>query len=1065
MSLLASALLLSVIQGDDMRLLRFPTIHGDQVVFTYAGDLWTSTTSGGVARRLTSHPGSEQNAKFSPDGSQLAFTASYDGNPDVYVMPSEGGEPKRLTYSPEPDSVVGWSPDGKVLYKSPEGSLGGFTARLWIVPSGGGLPQPTHILEMDQGSMSPDGTKLAYNRAGSHQFNWRRYRGGTQGRISFWDFTNNSYSEIPSGRENSWLPMWVGDMVYYLSDKVDGTVNIYSYDTKSKQVKQLTSFKDADIKWPNTDGKKIIFERDGDLWTYTIATGKVDQLAPKVIGDKVAARPRLVALGNQISDISLSPSGARVAVEARGFLFSVPAKSGETRMLVDWSASRERNPIWSPDGQTIAYLSDKTGEYEIYTVPQRGGEPKQLTKNGAFKITGIQWSPDGKSISFDTVQNDLMILDVATQKTAKVFTGRYNGARQYDWSPDSAYIAYVDAGTNLTGALFIYDVKSGKTTQITEGYYRDDAVTWDLNGKYLYLISSRTFNHVQGAFEDIMQMENPQRIYVLPLTKELSNPLTPPSDEEPEKSAPKEAKPAEGAKGVTVKIDFEGLAGRALALPMPSGTYAGIVGLDGGVLYITDGKIGSYDLDQRQQQDITVEPVLAGPAAIAFNPNRTKMAYFARGVLGIVDIRPGIKVGDGRVNTSGVEAIIDPRQEWNQIYWEAWRYERDRFYDPNYTGVDWNQVGKHYALYLPFVANRADLNYILGLMVGEFGTSHSYVGGGDMGPMPAPVPIGALGADLAKSGEYVKIQHIYVGNGFEEQNRGPLTMPGLNVKEGDYLLAIDGHPVRSNANPDQFLINKVGKNVVLTINSQPSTTGSRNIVVRPIGSDQDLRYIDWVEGNRKKVAELSGGKIGYLHLPNTSEEGIVEFVRGFYSQSDKEAMVIDERFNGGGYIPTFFVEKLARKYISAFRQRNGADVGFPVQALDGPKVMLINQYAGSGGDMLPWLFKEMGIGPLIGKRTWGGLVGITGNANLVDGGGVTAPEFGLYDVKTGKWIAENNGIDPDIDVDARPDLLAQGKDPQLEKAVDWLLSELKKSPKQQWKRPDFPVNVKKGGGG
>lgn len=1064
MSLLASALVLTLLQGDDMRLLRFPAIHGDQVVFTYAGDLWTCTDSGGIARRLTSHPGSEQNAKFSPDGTQIAFTASYDGNPDVYVMPSDGGEPKRLTYSPEPDVVLGWTPGNKVLYKSADGSLGGFTARLWMVPSTGGLPEPSQILEVDQGSMSPDGTKFAYNRAGSHQFNWRRYRGGTQGRISFWDFTNNSYSEIPSGRENSWMPMWVGETVYYISDKQEGTVNIYSYDTKTKQTKQLTHFDDADIKWPSTDGKKIIFERDGDLWTYTIADGKVQQIVPKVLGDKIAARPRLVSLGNQIADISLSPSGARVAVEARGFLFSVPAKNGETRQLVSAPASRERNPIWSPDGQTIAFLSDKTGEYEIYTVPQRGGEAKQLTSGGKYRITNIQWSPDGKSISFTTVGNDLMVLDVATGEAKKVFTAQYTAPNNYDWSPDSAYIAYIDVGKNLTGAMYIYDVKSGKTTQVTEGYYRDDAVTWDLNGKYLYLLSARTFNHVQGAFEDAMQMENPQRIYVLPLTKDLTNPLTPPSDEEPDKSA-KPEKPAEGDKGPTVKIDFDGLAGRALALPMPADSYSGIIGLDGGVLYINDGKLASYDLDQRQQADITPEPILVGPSALSLNAKRTKMAYYSRGVLGVVDLRPGIKLGDGRVGTSGVEAIIDPRQEWRQIYWEAWRYERDRFYDPNYTGVNWNEVGKHYEKYLPYVANRADLNYILGLMIGEFGTSHSYVGGGDMGPMPAPVPIGALGCDFAPAGNYIKFSHIYAGNGFEEQNRGPLTMPGLNVSAGDYLLAIDDHSVRSNTNPSEFLVNKVGKNVELTVNSKPSLEGSRKIVIRPIASDQDLRYIDWVEDNRKKVAQLSGGKIGYLHLPNTSEEGIIEFVRGFYSQGDKEAVVVDERFNGGGYIPTFFVEKLARKYISAFRQRNGADVGFPTNVLQGPKVMLINQYAGSGGDMLPWLFREMGIGPLIGKRTWGGLVGITGNANLVDGGGVTAPEFGLYDIKTGKWIAENNGIDPDIDVDARPDLLAQGKDPQLEKAVDWLLAELKKRPNQQWKRPDFPVNVKKGGGG
>lgn len=1048
-------------------MMRYPAIYGDQVVFTYAGDLWTATTAGGMARRMTSHPGNEQFAKFSPNGKQIAFTASYDGNADVYVIPAEGGEPVRLTYSPASELVLGWTPDNKVLYKSNESSFGPFTARLWMISAAGGPPIPTQILEVGQGSLHADGNRFAYNRSTSHEFNWRRYRGGTQGRISFWNFKDGSYSEMPSGRENSWLPMWVGDVVYYISDKNLGTVNLFSYDPATKQGKQLTQFRDADIRWPNTDGKTIVFERGGDLWTYTIGTGTTKRVDPQVVGDKLSARQRLVSLGNQIADIALSPSGARIAVEARGSLFSVPAKNGETRVLApdpDW---REKSPIWSPDGQTIAFLSDKSGDYEIYSVPQRGGTVQKLTSHGAPAITSILWSPDGKSISFTTQANTLMILDVATKKVTKVFQGTFNNANAYDWSPDSQWIAYVDAGDNLSGAIFVYNVKSGKTTPVTDGYYQDAAVAWDLNGKYLYFVSNRTFNHVQGAFEDTMQMERTQRVYVLPLTKDLTNPLTPASDEEPEKAP--EAKPAAAPqapaapKGLEVKIDFEGLAGRALALPMPAGNYPVILGKDNGVLYVSEGKLSQFSFADRTPTDITVEPALTGPGAWSFNPNRTKLAYFARGILGVVDVRPGIRIGDGRVNVSGVEAIIDPRKEWRQIYWESWRHLRDRFYDPQYTGVDWNAVGKTYEKLVPFVANRSDLNYVLGLMIGELGTSHAYVGGGDTGGAP-PVPIGSLAADYGVKGNNLTFAKIYVGNGFEEENRGPLTMPGLNIQEGDYLLQIDGNPITSKSNPSEYLVNKVGKTVEIVVNSTPSMTGARKLVVRPIGQDSQIRYIDWVEANRRLVSKLSNGKIGYIHVPDTQEEGIVEFIRGYYTQSNKEAMIIDERFNGGGYIPTMFIEKLARRVQTALRQRNGGDIGFPTQVTEGPKVMLINEYAGSGGDLLPWFFKESGLGPLIGKRTWGGLVGISGSANLVDGGFLTAPEFGLYDVKTGKWIAENAGVEPDIEVDARPDLIAQGKDPQLERAIDWLLAELKKSPRKGFQRPDFPKTGGQGGG-
>lgn len=1055
-------------QAEEMRLLRAPDIYGNQIVFTYAGDLWTCTTDGGIARRLTSHPGTENWAKFSPDGKWIAFVGTYSGNADIYVMPSEGGEPKRLTFDPEPEVPIGWTPDGKVMYVTQAGSIGGFTRRLWTVDAGGGLPQGTKVFEIDQGSMSPDGGTLAYHRFASHNFNWRRYRGGSQGKISFFDLRNNAYSEIPSGRENSWFPMWIGDGVFFISDKNQGTVNLYRYDTKSKRVAQVTKFDDADIKNPGFDDKSIVFERNGYLSVFDVATGSVKTVMPKVLSDKVQARETMRQLGDQITGFSLSPSGNRIFVEARGELFSVPAKNGDTRNVTETTRYREQMPTWSPDGKTIAYLSDETGEKQIYLMPQRGGERTKLSTPANHRIRMFSFSPDGKTISYLTEENDLVLLDVAGGKTTVVHRGRYGSIGGFDWSPDSNWIAFIDTLDNLQQATFLYEVKTGKTHQVTDGMYNDSAVAFDLNGKYLYIVSERTFIPQMGSFEFQMQMAPGQRVYLIPLTKDLTNPLTPPSDEEPE-AAPKPAAPPAGGdqpkpeqpkpeEKPAIKIDLGDMTHRAIPLPWPPGQYGGLVGLRDAVLTFSGGKLMQFSLQSRQSADI-----IEGARMVDFNPARTKIAYMVGNVLGISDLRPGIQPPAGRVDTSGVTALVNPKHEWEQIFWEAWRYMRDRFYDPNFAGVDWNAVGKRYAQFLPHVAHRQDLNYVLGLMIGELGTGHAYVGGGDNGPLgTAPQPqVGSLGVDFEGTTN-VRFGKIYRGYVHVDGQRGPLAEPGLNIKEGDYLLEIDGKPVGGNIHPSERLIGKAGRLVTLTVNDKPSKEGSRKVQVRTIASDQDLRYIDWVEENRRKVDKASNGQIGYMHVPNTSMEGVIGFIRGFYSQSDKKAWIIDERFNGGGMIPTFFIEKLARRSGTAFRQRNGGDIRFPAQALDGPKAMLINGYAGSGGDMLPWLFREAKLGPLIGKRTWGGLVGITGSAPLVDGGFFTAPEFGIYDLATGKWIAENTGVDPDIDIDARPDLIAKGEDPQLEKAIQYLMDQLSKT-KRDWKQPTaFPKTT--GGG-
>lgn len=1046
----------------EMRLMRYPAVHGDTVVFTYASDLWVCDKKGGYARRLTTSTGQEVRARISPDGEWVAFTGQYDGNSDVYVIPIDGGEPKRLTYEPDADNVLGWTPDGKVMYASTYGQFTNRQQRLWMVDPKGGMPIHTVVDEIFDGTMAADGKTLYYQRAVSSTFNWRRYRGGTQGRVSIYNLATNAYSELPSGREQSYNPMIVGNTVYYISDKTQGTLNLYKADVNTKKSTQLTNFSDADIKWPNTDGKTIVYERDGYLYTYDIASGKVDRMNPLVKSDNISARPYMRKLADQVQGLALSPSGVRAVIEARGDIFSVPATAGDTRNITNSTESRERFPEWSPDGKSIAYVSDATGDFEVYIQPQMGGNPTQLTSQ-KLPITSLSWSPDSKMISFSTSGSELYTLEVATKKLTKVYRAA-EGVSSYDWSPDSKWIAYIDQGPNNFGFVNLYEVATGKSTVITNGMYDDSAVSFDMNGKYLYLISSRSFSPTFGQYEFSLKVENAQRLYVIPLAKDTPDPLIAAGEEEPEQGAAGGPPPGGGRPGgppaggpAAVKIDFDGLAERTMPLPMGPGTYFFALGANNGVFYYTNGALSLFSFNNRQSV-----PIMQGIGpSFAFNANRTKMAYLAGGSIGIVPVQPGVQPGQGRVDLSAVETIINPRDEWKQIYWEAWRFERDNFYDPDMRGLDWKAIGDRYAKYLPYVAHRNDLNYVLGLLLGELGTGHSYVSGGDLGPQPAPVSTGQIGADLEPAGDKVRIKKIYKGSNYDESRRGPLTDPGVEVKEGDYLLEIDGKPVTSSMDPNSLLVGKANRLVVLTVNSSPSMVGSHKIHVRTVGSEGNLRYNDWVEANRAYVTKMSGGRIGYMHIPDTQTAGAIEFIRGYYSQTDKDAVIVDERWNGGGYIQPWFVDTLARKIKAGIQSRNGLRDNSDAVAIEGPKALLINQYAGSGGDFFPWMFRQAKLGPLIGKRTWGGLVGIGAGAPLVDGGSVTAPSFSIYDRSTNEIIAENRGIDPDIDVDLRPDLVAQGKDPQLDKALEVLMEQVRKLPAKP-KRERIPQVGKDG---
>lgn len=1034
---------------DEIRLIRYPDIHGDKVAFVYASDIWVAGRQGGLARRLTSHRGMESNPKFSPDGKWIAFNGQYDGSNDIYVIPSDGGEPRRLTFEPGGETMKDWTPDGKkIAYVTNTG----FTNRMpqmWLVPVEGGQPQKTNLQETYDLSFSPDGKKLAFTRANSHLFNWRRYRGGTQGRIAFWDFDNATYSEIPTGREQNYFPMWVGDKVYFISDKNQTTLNLYVYETGSKKVTQLTKFSDGDIRWPSTDGKTIVFERNLRLHTYDLATGEMKTLDPRVTGDNLAMRPRFVSVENDIESIALSPSGKRLAVVARGDVFSLPASSGSTRNQTESSGSRESLVEWTPDGQFMLYLSDKSGEDRLVKQPQMGGKEEVIPIPASHKITGFNHAPKGDLIAYTTTDFSLWVFDPATGQSTKVVTDQYQRPG-IEWSPDGKWLAYLRTQPNLVTAICLYDVTAKKEHKVTAGMFGDSSVSFDLSGKYLYYVSGRTYGVNFSATDGPgLHQEDISRVYMMTLAKDTPNPLEAEEDEEPVKSSgesgsAEQAKPAEG-----MKVDIEGMEARTLTLPYPPGAY-GVIGLRDSVIVASrTGETTIFSLKSRRPA-----PFVPATGAFSLNADRTKAAIQTQSGLSIVDVRPGVDPNSGRVNTGGLGMMVDPRAEFRQMFWDVWRFQRDQFYQENMMGLDWKAIGDKYAAMLPFVGDRSDLDYIFGQLIGELGTGHAYVTPGPAGSDPMNRSGALLGADYIVVGDKIQFKKIYRGVSYDPATTGPLGALGVDVKDGEYLLAIDGKPVTAKTGVTEHLLGKAGQRVTLTVNSSPSMTGSREITVRPTSSETSLRYHTWVEERRQMVDQLSGGRIGYMHVPDTNFQGILMFMRGWVSQYGKEAWVIDERYNGGGFIPTFFIEYLSRTVTNTFAPRHGNDVGLPT-ALEGPKAMLINEYAGSGGDLFPYLFKKAGLGPLIGTRTWGGLVGIQGSHGLMGGGAVTSPGFGLYDPHTGKWIAENTGVDPDIAVDDRPDWAAQGKDAQLEKAVEYLMKELAK-PRPQHKKPGLP---------
>lgn len=1077
----------------EVRLMRQPDIAAGRVVFVYAGDLWTVPVAGGTATPLTTHPGVESAPSFSPDGQWIAFSGQYDGNLDVFVVPAAGGVPRRLTCHPGPDQVTGWSPDGKyVLFSSPRFSYSRFL-QMYKIAVEGGFPEQLPLPMASNGSFSPDGRHYAYTSMGDPYTTWRRYRGGRMPVIWIYNSQDHSVKKVPQANSNDNYPQWSGDEIIFLSDR-DRVMNLYAYQGGTAKIRSLTRFAGADIKSYGTDGKRIVFEREGYLHVMENLGSEGKRIRVDIPAELLNTRPRFVNAAPRITNWNISPTGKRLVFEARGEILTVPADKGDIRNLSRTPAAMERDPSWSPDGRWIAYFGEHQDEYVLKLADQKGeSEPQIITLPDPGYYSDIRWSPDSKKLTFKDNRLNLFWLDLEKKTPVLVDTNTYfnfYNELNVSWSPDSLWFTYDKLMPNYHRSVFLYSLETGKATALTDGMSDAYTPAFDRNGKYIYFLASTNISFRTAWLDMTSILSNPTAsLYAVVLSTEEGSPFKPESDEETtkdekpaeskdkegdkdkaakpaEQSAaaakpaaaseekPKEEKPKDGVK--PIRVDLENIVNRIVAFPVPAGNYLALfAGGEGKIFFLEanpaspGGNLHRYDLAKRKD-----ETILNGINAVVISADGKKLGYSQNRSYFIADAEGMPKPGDGRVRTDTMDVWSEPAAEWRQMLREAWRINREWFYDPGMHGQDWPAIWKQYEAYLPHVAHRNDLNYIIGQMIGELAVGHAYVFGGET-PEINTVPGGLLGADYEQANGLYRIKKIYQGENWNPGLRSPLTEPGINAKTGDYILEVEGRPVKASDNIYSYFLKTAGRQIRLKLNNQPSPEGAREVTVVPVPDETALRYREWLEGNRKRVAERSKGKVGYMFLPDTAGGGFTNFNRYFFPQIDKEGMVVDERFNGGGLIADYFVENLNRPLTTWWLHRYGKNISSPFASIYGPKCLLINEYAGSGGDAFPYLFQQAGIGKMVGKRTWGGLVGITGYPPLMDGGSVTSPSISIVS-KDGKFVVENAGVSPDVEVDITPADYIAGRDPQLEKAIDIVMEELKAKPVPVFKHEPFP---------
>jgi len=1079
---------LSLVAADSKTplLLQQPTLSETRIVFVFAGDLWSMPRAGGDAHRLTTSPGLESNPAFSPDGSMIAFTGEYDGNVDVFVIPAAGGIPKRLTWHPAPDTVHGWTPDGKrILFASNRESYASFR-ELYTVDLNGGFPEKLPIPAGFEASYSQDGSQLAYVPLGRAFHAWKHYRGGRATPVWLAKLSDSSTEKLPRTDSNDFNPMWVGTKVYFLSDR-SGAVTLFSYDTRSKQVKEEIKNTGFDMKSAGAGPGAIVYEQFGSLNLFDLKSGKSNPVPVTLSGDLVEVRDRLMNVSSRLRNAHLSPNAVRAVFEARGEILTVPAEKGDPRNLTNTPGVMERDPSWSPDGKTIAYFSDESGEYALHLAPQTGtGEITKIPLQPGF-YRGTLWSPDSKKISFVDSHMQIWYVDVESRKVIQADKERYynlGGDFVPTWSPDSKWLTYAKRLKNYMYAVHVYSLADGKAYQVTDGMSDARYPVFDKDGKYLYFAASTDSG--PSLQPDVGSFARPStnNLYLVVLSKTEPSPFAPESDEEkpPDETKPAAPKPnptaPPAAKTPEVKIDLDNIGQRILSIPMPSRRYVALQTGKAGILFAVEAPaavsgapfgltVHRFDLKTRR-----ADIALSGISNFEVARNGEKMILQQGGNWFIRNLPPappagagpapgptggggGGGAGGGQLQTANIEVKVSPAAEWKQMYHEAWRVERDFFYDPGFHGLDLKAAEKLYEPFLGSIGSRADLNYLFAEMLGNMVVGHLSVGGGEQAEVRR-VQTGLLGCDFKIENGRYRFARVFNGENWNPGMSAPLTQPGVNVVAGEYLLAVNGRDLGAGDNVYSFFEGRSGRQTRLRVGPDPSGAGAREVTVVPIGSDSRLRNLAWIEGNRRKVEQMTNGRVAYIYLPDTSSGGYTNFNRYFYAQTRAEAAIVDERFNAGGNLATDVIEFLSRRLLSSVATRDGDDEIQPQGLIAGPKVMLINENAGSGGDAMPWYFRRAGVGKLIGKRTWGGLIGRAGAPSLMDGGVVTAPSSGVWDPVESRWIAENVGILPDIEVEQDPAMIRQGHDPQLEKAVEVIMAELSKSPAKPLQRPPFP---------
>lgn len=1083
--------------AEEGRLMRFPDINKDKITFSYGGDLWIVPTSGGLARKLTNSDGLEIFPRFSPDGKQIAFTGQYDGDLNVYVMPADGGPPKRLTYHPGirqtsermgPESIVmDWTPDGsKILFRSREEKQDVWEGRLYLVSPDGGYRQPLSLPRGGFASFSADASKIAYCPIARDFRTWKRYKGGAAQDVWTYDFKNRTSEKITDWVGTDNMPMWdqTSGLIYFNSDRT-GTLNLYSYNPETKQTLQVSKFTDYDVRWPAMGPGAIVFENGGYLYVLDLPDGTPRKVDIEMGSDLVLARPRYVKCDDRVDDFTVSPDGNRAIFDARGDIFTVPAKHGNTRNLTNTSGANEKYATISPDAKWIAYVSDASGEDELYLItPDGKGDPVRLTTDGYCYRYQPVWSPDSKKLVWSNKNLDLKYAEIGAKKVVSFYHGLKGDIRDYVWSPDSRWIAFSDNNDQNISVVNVYSLEENRVRPVTDGSFDDFGPVFDPAGNYLYFLSNRNFNPVLGDYEFNYILEKSTEIILTVLNADSLSPFAPQSDEV-ESSKPKaddkgdkgdkskkkdddQAKDTE--KAVHVSIGFDGIFDRQVKLPIDPGNYGGMAAAKGRIFYVSTplrGMAGQiedtkrtlhvYDLEKREDGEFLVDV-----GGYDLTPDGKKMIISQHGSYEIIDASGDkAKTGENKLNLGDMRAWVNFDAEWRQIFNEVWRMERDYFYDSLMYGLDWKSIHDRYAPLVDHVAHRFDLTYVLGEMVGELACSHTYVGGGDLPDIKAD-GVGLLGIDwiIDSTAQRFRIGKILEGQNWNESRRSPLTEPGIKAGAGDYVLAINGKQLTPAADPYSLLEHAAGDIATLTLAKTPDGKDSWTAEAKTISSEGDLRYYDWIARNRHYVDSISGGKVGYVHIPDMGTQGMQEFSSQFFPQIRKEGMIIDVRYNGGGFTSQLVIERLRRVLGGLGISRNSSEPStYPSTVFYGHLACLINEHSCSDGDIFPYHFREYGLGPLIGTRTWGGVVGIRGHRPLVDGGFVTTPEFAKYTLDS-QWSAmENHGVDPDIEVQDLPEDLMRGYDAQEERAVAELLKKIKEEP---MKLPPPPSKPPKG---